>query len=81
MLKRIRHRGLKRFYESDDRRSLNAEHVEKIATILAQLDRAAKPDDMALPGFKLHPLKGELNGFWSVTIRANWRIVFRLRGP
>ena len=80
MLKLIRHRGLKRFYESDDRRGLNAEHVEKIATILAQLDRAAKPDDMALPGFKLHPLKGELNGFWSVTIRANWRIIFRFEG-
>jgi proteic killer suppression protein len=80
MLKLIRHRGLKRFYESDDRRGLNAEHVEKIATILAQLDRATKPDDMGLPGFKLHPLKGELNGFWSVTIRANWRIVFRFEG-
>lgn len=80
MLKLIRHRGLKRFYESDDRRGLNAEHVEKIATIPAQLDRATKPDDMGLPGFKLHPLKGELNGFWSVTIRANWRIVFRFEG-
>ena len=65
MIRLIRHRGLKRFYESDDRRGLNPEHVEKIATILAQLDRAAKPDDMALPGFRLHPLKGELNGFWS----------------
>jgi toxin HigB-1 len=80
MLKLIRHRGLKRLYESDDRRGLNAEHVEKIATIPAQLDRATKPDDMGLPGFKLHPLKGELNGFWSVTIRANWRIVFRFEG-
>lgn len=80
MIKLIRHRGLKRFYEDDDRRGLNAEHVEKIATILAQLDRAAKPDDMALPAFKLHPLKGELAGFWSVTIRANWRVVFRFEG-
>jgi proteic killer suppression protein len=63
MIKLIRHRGLRRFYESDARRGLNAEHVEKIAAILAQLDRAAKPDDMALPGFNLHPLKGELSGF------------------
>jgi toxin HigB-1 len=80
MIKSIRHRGLRRFYENDDRRGLNAEHVEKIATILAQLDRAAKPDDVALPGFRLHPLKGALNGFWSVTIRANWRIIFRVDG-
>ena len=80
MILNFKHRGLRRLYEDDDRRGLNAEHVEKIATILAQLDRATKPDDMGLPGFKLHPLKGELNGFWSVTIRANWRIVFRFEG-
>jgi toxin HigB-1 len=80
MIRLIRHRGLKRFYEDADRRGLNPEHIEKIATILAQLDRAAKPDDMGLPAFKLHPLKGDLAGYWSVTIRANWRIVFRFEG-
>jgi proteic killer suppression protein len=74
---RFRHRGLRRFFEDDDRRGLNAQHVEKIATILAQLDRAANPADMAIPGFNLHPLKGDLDGFWSVTVRANWRIIFR----
>jgi len=77
MIRNFKHRGLRRLYENDDRRGVNAEHVEKIATILAQLDRATKLDDMAVPGFKLHPLKGELAGFWSVTIRANWRIIFR----
>ena len=80
MILRFRRRGLKRLFEDDDRRELNAQHVEKIATILAQLDRAARPDDMAIPGFNLHPLKGELGGFWSVTVRANWRIVFRFEG-
>ena len=80
MIKQIRHRGLRRYYEDDDRRGLNPEHVEKIGTILVQLDRATKPEDMALPGFKLHPLKGDLAGFWSVTIRANWRVIFRFDG-
>jgi proteic killer suppression protein len=80
MIRRFRHRGLRRLYESDDRRGLTADHVEKIDTILAQLERAAKPADMGLPGFRLHSLKGELNGFWSVTIRVNWRIVFRFEG-
>ncbi len=80
MIRRFRHRGLKRLFEDDDQRGLNAQHVEKIATILAQLDRARKPDDMAIPGFNLHPLKGELAGFWSVTVRANWRIIFRFEG-
>jgi proteic killer suppression protein len=80
MIRNFKHRGLRRLYEDDDRRGLNAEHVEKIAVIVARLDRAAKPDDMALPGLRLHPLKGELAGFWSVTIRANWRIIFRFEG-
>jgi toxin HigB-1 len=73
---RFRHRGLRRFYADDDRRGLNIEQVDKIARILTFLNRAARPEDMNLPGFKLHPLKGEFAGFWSVTIRANWRIIF-----
>jgi proteic killer suppression protein len=77
MIKRFRHRGLRRLYEDDDRSGINAEHADKIARILAQLKRSSKPTDMDLPGFRLHPLKGELAGFWSVTIRANWRVIFR----
>jgi toxin HigB-1 len=41
------------------------------------VNRARKPSDMDLPGFGLHPLKGNLKDFWSVTVRANWRIIFR----
>ncbi len=77
MIRRLRHRGLERLFANDDRRGLNAEHVDKIARVLAFLDRAARPEDMNLPGFKLHPLKGNLAGYWSVTVRANWRIIFR----
>jgi len=77
MIQRIRHRGLKRLYESDDRRGLNPQHVEKIRRVLARLERASRPENMDLPGWRLHPLKGEYAGFWSVTIGANWRIVFR----
>lgn len=80
MIRNFKHRGLRRLYEDDDRRGLYAEHVEKIRVVLARLDRASKPDDMALPGLRLHPLKGAPAGFWSVTIRANWRIVFRFEG-
>ena len=54
-----------------------AEHAEKLRDILARLDAAATVDDLNLPGFRLHPLKGELKGFWAVTVRANWRVVFR----
>lgn len=77
MILRFRHRGLKRFFEDDDTRGLNAQHVDVIARILARLDRATQAREMDLPGWRLHPLKGEYAGFWSVTVRANWRIVFR----
>jgi len=77
MIRRFRHRSLKRLHDADDTRSLNQEHVEKIKRVLARLDRASQPEHMDLPGWRLHPLKGDLAGFWSVTIRANWRIIFR----
>jgi toxin HigB-1 len=53
------------------------EHTEKLRDILARLDAAADASDMDLPGFRLHPLKGDLKGFWAVTVRANWRVIFR----
>jgi proteic killer suppression protein len=77
MIRRFRHRGLKRLFEDDDRRGLKAQQLENIRRVLARLNRSAEPAHMDLPGWRLHPLKGELAGFWSVTISANWRIVFR----
>jgi proteic killer suppression protein len=77
----IRHKGLKRLYEDDDSRGVSRDHLEKLRDILARLDAAVSPADMDLPGFRLHPLKGELLGFWAVTVRANWRVIFRFAGP
>jgi len=77
MIGRIRHRGLKNLYEDGSSRGLNPNHVEKLKRVLARLDRAARPEHMDLPGWRLHPLKGDLAGFWSVTIQANWRVIFR----
>ncbi len=77
MIASIRHKGLKRLYEDDDPRGVKAEHVEKLLDILARLDAAGIIADMDLPGFKLHPLKGDRKGFWAVTVRANWRVIFR----
>ena len=51
--------------------------MEKLCDILARLDASGKVADMDLPGFRLHPLRGEFNGFWAVTVRANWRVIFR----
>jgi toxin HigB-1 len=77
VIRSIRHKGLKRLYEDDDPRGVFAEHVEKLRDILARLDAATSVTDMDLPGFRLHPLKGELKGHWAVTVRASWRVTFR----
>jgi len=80
MIASIRHKGLRRLYENDDPRGLTSEHVQKLRDILARLDAAVRVADMDLPGFRLHPLKGDLAGFWAVTVRANWRVLFRIQG-
>jgi toxin HigB-1 len=77
MIQPIQYRGLKRLYENDDPRSVIREHTAKLRDILARLNAASVVVDMDFPGFRLHPLKGELKGFWAVTVRANWRVIFR----
>lgn len=77
MIRSFKDRRLKRFYEAGDRSRLQPDHIEKVETILAALETASRIEQLNLPGFRLHPLKGDLKGFWSVTVRANWRVVFR----
>jgi len=77
MILSIRHKGLRRLHDEDDPRGVIAEHAEKLRDILARLDAAATVEDMDLPGLRLHPLKGDLKGYWAVTVRANWRVIFR----
>lgn len=77
MIQSFRHKGLKRLYEKAVSKGLSADMVPKIERILARLDVATKPEMMSLPGLGLHPLKGELKGFWSVWVTGNWRIIFR----
>lgn len=77
LIQSIRHKGLKRLFEEDDSRGVIGEHVEKLNDILVRLDAASTVEDMHLPGFRLHPLKGDQKGVWAVTVRANWRVTFR----
>ncbi len=78
MIRTFRHKGLKRFFEHDDPIGLNPEHVGKLRDILATLHASTTVAHMDLPGFRLHQLKGQMKGFWAVTVRANWRVIFRL---
>ena len=77
MIRSFRHRGLKRFYERDDRSLVRSDLHDRVEVMLAQLDVASSPEAMRLPQYRLHALKGKLKGYWSVTVRANWRIIFR----
>ncbi|MDY7092471.1 MAG: type II toxin-antitoxin system RelE/ParE family toxin [Acidobacteriota bacterium] len=80
MIRSFRHKGLKRLYQQDDARGISSDILMKVRTVLAYLDEAHAPEDMGLPGFRLHPLKGKLQGFWSVSVSGNWRIIFRFEG-
>jgi proteic killer suppression protein len=80
VIKGLRHRGLKRYYESGDRSGIRADMVDVVERILTILDSASSPQALSLPRYHLHPLKGDLKGYWAVTVRANWRIIFRFEG-
>jgi proteic killer suppression protein len=78
MIRSFKSKKLRRFFEADDAAGLPAGQAEKIGDILAAIETAEQTADIALfPGWRLHPLKGELKGFWSVTITGNWRVIFR----
>jgi len=71
------HKGLERFYRTGSKAGIQPRHAEKLQRILSNLDVAKQPDDLDLPGYRLHALEGKRKGVWSVTVQANWRITFR----
>ena len=77
MIRSFGHKGLKRLYEDGDARGVPSDQAIKLADILARLDAARTAHDMDMPGLRLHALKGDLKGCWAVTVRANWRVIFR----
>jgi proteic killer suppression protein len=77
MIRTVRHQGLKRLFERDDRSRVDARFVAKVRRVLFLLHSATVPEDMNQPGFVLHPLRGDLRGFWSVRVSGNWRVIFR----
>jgi toxin HigB-1 len=78
VIRTFRHRGLQRYFETGDHRDLRADQVKRIRRVLAILDAAGSIDTLeTLPGMRFHPLKGDLDGFWSIWVTGNWRIIFR----
>jgi proteic killer suppression protein len=73
----FKHRGLKALYDGRTARRVAPAHLTRLRDILAVLDRSRAPADMDLPGFRLHPLKGNLKGHYAVAVSGNWRVTFR----
>jgi len=80
MIRSFKHKGLEHFFITGTKRGIQPEHADKIARVLDRLDASVNPADMNLPGYKLHELKGQEAGTWSVTVNANWRITFQFEG-
>ncbi len=80
MIVGFRHKGLKLLYQTGSARGVNAAHAQKLLSVLAALDVAIGPDELSLPSYRLHPLKGELKGHWSIWVNGNWRVTFRFVG-
>jgi proteic killer suppression protein len=73
----FRHKGLEALYRAGTKRGVQASHVPKLERILSMLDVAQSPADLAIPSFRLHPLKRKLAGQWSIWVNGNWRVTFR----
>jgi len=71
------HKGLERLYRGGSKKGVQATHIPKLLRILSLLDVAQTPDDLAIPSFRTHPLKGDLAGHWSIWVNGNWRVTFR----
>lgn len=76
MIKSFKHKGLRKFYETGSRRGIQAQHAAKLRMQLAALDSALTIEDLDIPGYRLHQLKGDRKGIWSISVSGNWRITF-----
>ena len=76
MIKNFKHKGLSRFYHAGLMRGIQAKHAKRLRNQLAALDTAMVIEDLDLPGYRLHPLKGKRSGTWSIEVSGNWRLTF-----
>ena len=79
MIKDFCHKGLKKFYLTGTRAGIQPSHAPRLARQLARLNSATSPMDMNLPGWNLHPLKGDLAEKWAVNVNGNWRLIFKFK--
>ena len=76
MIKSFKHKGLRRFFESGSARGIHAKHEKRLRMQLTALDTSMEINDLDIPGYRLHPLKGDKKGIWAITVNGNWRLTF-----
>jgi proteic killer suppression protein len=79
MIQSFRHKGLRKFFESGSAAGIQPHHAKRLRMQLTALDTAQSIEDMNIPGFRLHPLKGKEQGRWSVWVNGNWRLTFEFK--
>ena len=79
-IKSFKHKGLEDFFYDGTTKGINAKHTDKLATRLDRLDAATKPQDMNFPNYRLHPLKGKMQGRWAIDVSGAWRLTFEVDG-
>ncbi len=80
MIVSFRHKGLEEFFRTGSKAGIQPKHAAKLADQLTLLNIARRPEEMRVPGWKLHSLRGELEGHWAVTVNGNWRLTFSFEG-
>ena len=80
MINSFKHKGLEIFFKTENKKGIIPSHANKIGRMLDRLEGSIRPDDMNLPGYDYHALKGEEKGKWAVSVNGNWRIVFEFEG-
>ena len=80
MIKSFNHKGLEKFFNEGSKKGIIPDHAAKLVRILDRLDASICPQDMNLPAYKLHELKGDMQGVWSVWVNGNWRVTLRFDG-
>ncbi|UTW02590.1 type II toxin-antitoxin system RelE/ParE family toxin [Amphritea atlantica] len=79
MIKTFKHKGLRLYYETGSIRGIQAKHANRLRMQLVALDTALEVSDLDIPGYKLHPMKGDRKGIWAISVSGNWRLTFEFR--
>ena len=80
MIRTFKHKGVAKFFETGSKAGIQPKHAEKLQEQLGALNNATRPEDMNLPGWDWHPLKGDLAGYWALSVNGNWRLTYAFEG-